>query len=363
MTLPAHVAPWAAVLPSQTLGDYLIGPYLGHGNFSLVFEATHVRTKSSFAIKVLLPLGRGEDEIDFAYEGQLLARLNKCSGVITLVETGSDHLFFTLMPGAPPAPVKIDFHVLSRASGSLEELIEDPTLLARLTWEERLAIWRNVVLGVHQMHLKGVAHRDLKSSNCLLMVSGSITEARVGDLGRAKDLTVPARFAPSDYFNGRGDLTFAPPEYLLSQGGNTVADCKNADLYGLGSLLFELGTGHPITGAALGSVRAVMTQGQLDLRAGVSRDLATLRPKYRAAIEEFTDQLPPNLRHPATDLVTQLCDPVPGERQPRGAPGKRFAPADELHWLIRRADILSRSLKCDEPRRRFHFPKQSRRSA
>ncbi len=314
-------------------------------------------------MKILLPLSSGEDVVDFVYEGQLLKKLNKCSGVISLVETGAEIVPLAFGQGMPSVPVKIDFHVLSLASGSLEELIEDSTVLALIPWHERLAIWRSVVLGVHQMHVKDVAHRDLKSSNCLLMVSGARTEARIGDLGRAKDLILPPRFAPTDYFRGRGDLTFAPPEYLLAQGGNTKADCKNADLYGLGSLLFELGTGHPITGAALGSVRAVLVQGEQDLATGVMRDLATLRPKYRAAIEEFTDELPSTLRHSATELVTQLCDPVPELRQPRSAPGRRKASPSELNWLLRRADILTRMLKCDGPRRRYSSPKQVTRSA
>ena len=79
-----------------------------------------------------------------------------------------------------PAP----FHVLELAEGSLADLI---AVLPQLPWNERLSLFRDVVLGVHQMHSNSVMHRDLKSSNCLLFGSkGQVVSAKVNDLGRLR---------------------------------------------------------------------------------------------------------------------------------------------------------------------------------
>ena len=126
---------------------------------------------------------------------------------------------------APPKPDGAT-GVLVLASGDVCELTADPDLLNKLDWSERLWLLRGAVKGVHQMHLRNVAHRDLKSANCLLVVQGSRSEVRVADLGRAKDFTHAPTLAPFDYLRGRGDFRFAAPEYLWMQGGSDGFDAE-----------------------------------------------------------------------------------------------------------------------------------------
>lgn len=352
---------WTAALTGMTLGGYRLEECIGSGQFGLVFQVTRLDTAAQFAMKVLPPNGDARAILDFDNEGALLRKLNKSSAVINMVDSGSDTVMVTLLGGGS-APVDVKYHVLTLASASLEELIVTPGTLAQLAWPERVRLWRGAIKGVHQMHLKSVAHRDLKSGNCLLMVGGSNSEVRIADLGRSKDLTVSARFDPQVYVEGLGDFRYAPPECLWWQSGSTIADFRNADLYGLGSLLTELATGHPMTALAMTSWLDARRQGLADLQAGIRRDLATLRPQFRAAIEGFADELPPTIRHSGVRLITQLCDPVPHGRPPLRGLGRRNLPENGLLWLLKQADILSRRLVV-APRRVSYKGSMAGRSA
>jgi len=341
-------SPWDTALLGQVVAGCRLDAYVGGGNFGAVFEATNVSTGSRFAVKVLAPTNDAEAASEFDSEGVLLRKLNKCSSVINWVESGSATILVELNGSA--IPLQLKFHVLALASAALEELISDAVRRASLPWPERISHWRGAIKGVHQMHLNTVAHRDLKASNCLLMLHGGDTEVRVADLGRSKDFNLAPNLPSSAYLTGRGDLRFAPPEYLWWQGGNTVADFRSADLYGLGSLFVELATGHPITALAIGSWQDARRDGERDYVAGRHRDLSVLRPQYRRAIEELSEEFPPAIRHGAAGLLGQLCDPVPAMRQPKRIPGMHYVPDNGLAWLLRRADILSRRLSVDTRR-------------
>lgn len=341
---------WIELLTGSTLGGYRLDKCVGVGGFCLVFEVTKLDTGSRFAMKVLPPTTSPMAQVDFDNERTLLRKLNPCGSVVNLVDSASDVVPMTSVLGVT-APVPFNFHVLALASASLDEVTNSPVTLGRLSWPERLTLWRGAVKGVHQMHLKCVAHRDLKSSNCLIMVVGATSEVRLTDLGRSKDLTQPPAHHLQAYLEGMGDFRYAPPEYLWLQGGASADDFKLADLYGLGSLLVELATGHPMTALALTSWSDAREVGIVDFAAGVTRDLATLRPQFRSAINAFAEDVPAAIRGETVQLLGQLCDPVPTTRRPRRAPGKRYTPDSGLLWLLRRADILRGQL-VTAPRRR-----------
>ena len=353
---------WATSLIGQVLGSYTVDDCIGGGHYGLVFEVTNVKTGSKFAMKVLIPNSDADAATDFDGEGLLLGKLNKCSNVINLIESGTATIPVQLQNGLS-VPLPFKYHVLSLASGVLEEVLANPVHRNSVPWLERLSHWRGAIKGVHQMHLNTVAHRDLKSSNCLLMLRGGETELRVADLGRSKDFSNSASLQPQAYLSGRGDRRFAPPEYLWLQGGNTEKEFRNADLYGLGSLFVELATGQPMTALAIGNWASAVRQGEHDYLAGTHRDLATLRPQFRRAAEEMAEELPAVIRHEAVALISQLCDPVPTERQPRRFPGRRVVPDDGLSWLLRRADILSRRLSVEIRVPSYKSLKNTNRSA
>ncbi|WP_102144713.1 protein kinase domain-containing protein [Mycobacterium hubeiense] len=343
------MSPWATGLLGEVINGYRICRYLGGGGFGLVFEATNISTGSSFALKVLEPSSDAQAAAEFDSEGVLLKKLLNRSGVINWIESSTAMLPVSLPSGAA-AHLPVKYHVMALASGALDEVLDDPARRAAIPWEERISHWRGAVLGVHQMHLSKVAHRDLKSGNCLLMVNKGNTELRLTDLGRAKDFSLPPTLSADVYASGRGDVRFAPPEYLWLQGGLAETDFRMADLYGLGSLLVELATGQPMTGLAIGSwgdIQKMRMQGVQDRQKGVKRDIATLRPKFYRAIEHVAVEFPPAIRDEGVRLLRQLCDPEPSRRTYKSMGRIPKDPDAGCLWLLDRADIMLKRLKLE----------------
>ncbi len=312
----------------------------------MVFEASSKTTGASVAVKVLLPQADTESVLDFENEGVLLRQLNPVEGVITYIDGGIENIDLHSAVGIT-VQVPVRYHVLAAASGSVDELILDPLQRSRLAWSERLRFWRDAILATRQMHAHGIAHRDLKCSNCLVMVSGAKSRLKLADLGRGKDLNA-ARTRPAEhYLAGRGDLRFAPPECLFLQAGPYAEHFLAADYYGLGSVLVELATGHPLTSLAMGDFRPVMQGAQADRAAGVHRDLSGLELRFRNVLLTVVDTMPKSIREDALVLLAALCQPVPEKRLP-GSPFARDRQSkDPLDWVLRRADIMIKRIEVD----------------
>nr|WP_284445006.1 protein kinase [Microbacterium yannicii] len=351
--------PWIAILEGQQFGDYKVGHHLGGGYFGLVFEAVNSRTGGVFAIKILRPGANADAVVDFENEGVLLRHLADCSGTINIVDGGSSD---DVMINGASVPLAVQFHVLARASGSVNELILDPISRSKLSWIERIGFWRDVVLAVKQMHQRGIAHRDLKCDNCLLLVSRNLSSVKLTDLGRGKNFRITATRPIEHYVAGRGQLLHSPPEFLLHQGGSTADDFIAADYYGIGSILVELTTGQPMSVLAMGDIGAVLAEGRRDFAAGRRTDLSGYKPSYRSAVAQVVDQMPKTIQPDALTMLTHLCRPVPSERLDRPPFSRDRRAKDPLDWVLRRADIMSRRLEIDQREARQRADKQ-RRSA
>ena len=141
---------------------FVLGDEIGSGAFSLVFEAQDLSTGHRVAIKALHPSRAAElmAVAEFETEGELLAKLVSCRNVISYIGTWTTTIVFTLR-GAPVS-IPLRFHALELAEGSLEDILPNRD---KLSWEQRLDLFRDVVSGTHQMHLQRIIHRDIKCSN------------------------------------------------------------------------------------------------------------------------------------------------------------------------------------------------------
>ncbi|MGC4886374.1 protein kinase domain-containing protein [Micromonospora sp. DT227] len=332
---------WIRFLAGNQLGPYALQAYRGGGEYGLVFDAMDTRNDKDLALKILAPGARSMDMVEFEEEGRLLRKLNRSSSVVGIYDSAEVQV---TIDSARGVAIPFRYHALERAEDCLETLLIDARNRRSLDWQDKLKLWRGAVRGIHQMHIKGCVHRDIKSSNCLLFVRPrNVTECKVSDLGKARDLAEQSRLPPEKYLMGRGDFRFAPPEFLFLQGADDELSFKLGDLYGLGSLLFEIATGQGITGVALGFGPRLVRTNLRDYQAGVRTDLSGLRPQYAKAFSLLAPELPSSIRFRTVSLVKQLCDPVPAMRVPRTVMGRRRWSGPGLEWLLRQADIMIRS--------------------
>jgi serine/threonine protein kinase len=326
-------------------GNYLVGGLIGSGGFGGVFEGVDQASGADVAVKVLAFNGRPANaQLEFEAEMELLRLLVTCSNVVTLLDEGIYNIQLTT--AGLVFPVQVPFMVLDRATIGLEDLLAQRHQLA---WLDRMRLYRDVVKGCHQMHLKRLVHRDLKAANAL--VYSEEPHGRVTDLGRSKDTRQSPRFAPNQYQAGRGDLRFAPPELLWGLGETTAEVYCRTDLYLLGSLFYEFATATGITAAALTNPRSWLGRAAtLADQTARERDfhahLPYLYSQYAPLYTLFEKELPRSVAKDAVALLRQLTDADPSRREPmrpvRGLPIRW-----DLQWVMYRVDIFVKRLEIE----------------
>lgn len=343
-------------------GRYEVLDFIAPGGFCLVFRARDHQQETDVALKILKPGVAGDAVIEFETEGILLDQLRGASRVLTLLgDVANTDTITVQKPGVPvPLPLPVRYLVVELADACLSDIVVERNAL---DWASRLGLFRDVVLGVHQMHLQRLVHRDLKSDNVLLRIGPkNATDALVADLGRGRDTRLPTRFLSEAYLAGRGDFRFAPPELLNLIGLDDAAMFRRADLFLVGSVLFELATGQGITSIVYGDPRAILSQAAtidsadrgVEYRSRVADTRALFQPAFELAEDEFS----PAIRNEAGRLLRQLCDPEPLARERRCRAESR-QPTWGLHWLLRRADILVKLERLKVPRARYSREKAS----
>ncbi|GEA81341.1 protein kinase domain-containing protein [Cellulomonas uda] len=326
-------------------GRWHVVKEIGGGGFGMVFAAQDLVDGREVAVKMLRLTSSSDPaaRTEFDDEARFLERLRECNCVVDLLDKGEDIQILSAEgpSGKVDIPWNFRFMVLELADGCLTQLL----LLdeATFAWRERLGVFRDVVKGVHQMHLKQVVDRDLKSENVLVFAtSGSAVAAKVADLGRARLMTEPPRFQSGEYLVGRGDLRFAAPELLWHQGHDSDFDWRAVDLYHLGSVLFELGTGVGITSSVLPDSLAILqtmyTRPDAERAASFRRSLPELADRYELAADLFVAAAPAAIRPQLASLLRQLVNPSPPQRFPKVQGVSDTRPG--LGWLLRRIDVL-----------------------
>lgn len=195
---------------------------VGRGGFSVVYKAHQVALGRVVALKVLTVARADERERDrFLREVELVIRLSGHPHVVTVLDAG--------VSAAGRPYIAMDYFEL----GSLHDRLRER---GPLPAAEVAAIGAKIGGALGAAHEAGILHRDIKPRNILMSRFG---EPALADFGVA--LLVSAQNA------GRSDMitpyltpAHAAPE-ILDGGDPTVA----ADIYSLGSTLYELLAGRP----------------------------------------------------------------------------------------------------------------------
>ena len=207
-------------LEGRQLGPWSVQERLGSGGMSVVYRA--FRSDQQFdkevALKLLKPGLDTEDVLRrFQTERRILAALEH-PNVCRILDAG------TTEEGRP-------FFVMESVDG---EPIDAYCDRHRLTVEERIQLFLQVLDAVAAAHRNLVIHRDVKPSNILVTREGT---PKLLDFGIAKVLT------PDLYAGGETTaptrrpmtLSYASPEHMAGRNMTTASD-----VYSLGVVLYEL---------------------------------------------------------------------------------------------------------------------------
>jgi serine/threonine protein kinase len=345
---------------SETLsGRYRPRSFIGAGNFSGAFRTDDLTTRAEVAAKILkLQHAANVDATrEFRGEVALLEKLSGCDCVVQLLDDGQHSVHLAHGTSGGSMPFTTEFVILELAVCSLVQLLlQGPSF----GWVDRLRLYRDVVKGVHQMHLRGIVHRDVKAENGLVFERPE--RAKVADLGRAHDTHEPPRFVVEAYLAGRGDTRFAPLEFLWLQGTQDPREQAMADLYLLGSLLFEMATGIGFTSVVIGNPQNLLVHNAAQPEGARLRhwqsQLASLREAEAHVLAALSGEVPAAIRNRTRALIAMLTDPDPERRLPTFSGGRRRVDPWDLQWLLDRVDALLRCV--DEHALRAYFAGHTR---
>ena len=201
------------------VGPYRVIRLLAQGGMSVVYEVADPDTGRPVAAKVLTERGQGVPR--FGREYRALTRLDHPNIVRVyrygMTEDGQPYLIMELLHGVP-AQVRV------KSIGRPGE----PTRSA-----EAARIGAKVAEALEYMHARGIVHRDLKSSNVIVLGDGQV---KVLDFGTARLLNNPEILTDPGEFVGT--FHYASPEQLT---GRDVG--PRSDFYALGVLLYRMLTG------------------------------------------------------------------------------------------------------------------------
>jgi eukaryotic-like serine/threonine-protein kinase len=202
----------------QQLGPFIIEKALGSGAMGAVYRARYTKTGRQVAVKVmgLGMVANANALARFEREAEILKQLNH-PNVVRFFGHGKSQ-------GTP-------YYAMEYIEG--ESLDRVMARRGRMSWEEVVALGKQLCSALQSVHEKGIIHRDLKPSNLMMLRDGTV---KLTDFGIAKDTDVTALTAANCTV---GTAAYMSPEQCR---GDRDLSFKS-DLYSLGVLFFELLTG------------------------------------------------------------------------------------------------------------------------
>ncbi|MBK9033202.1 MAG: serine/threonine protein kinase [Myxococcales bacterium] len=218
--------PAAGLAAGDVVGGWRVVQAIASGGFGTVYQAAHVRSGATGALKVLHPHLVTSPEIAgrMVREAEIIAGLHH-PNVVGLLEAGLTEV------GAP-------FLVMEFVRGvDLDTTIRGR---GRYTPAEALAVLEPLCAAVAAAHAQGVIHRDLKAGNVLVCRDGAGDRVVLVDFGIAKLL----EGAGAELTASRQALG-TPASMAPEQIRGEVIDART-DVYALGALAYHLLTGRMV---------------------------------------------------------------------------------------------------------------------
>ncbi|HTQ04974.1 MAG TPA: serine/threonine-protein kinase [Polyangiaceae bacterium] len=212
-------------------GKYRVERVLGVGGMGVVVSALHLQLDERVALKFLLPeaLGNQEAVARFAREARAAVKIKsihvaRVSDVGTL-DTGAPYMVMEFLHGQ-------DLSAFIRDHGPLPYVHAVDYVLQAC---EALA----------EAHALGIVHRDLKPANLFLITAADGSPCiKVLDFGISK-ITSPGS-SGNDYGMTKTTAIMGSPLYMSPEQMTSSRDVDGrADIWAIGTILFELLAGRP----------------------------------------------------------------------------------------------------------------------
>ncbi|MBA3455155.1 MAG: serine/threonine protein kinase [Deltaproteobacteria bacterium] len=232
---------------TSTATRYTLGSILGRGGMGEVYSAHDEQIGRPVAIKRMRSTAPSEDALArFLREARIQGRLEH-PAIVPVHELWRDDL------GRP-------FFVMKQLAGTtladvLARLaVGSPEAQKQFSRQRMLRAFTDVCLAIEFAHTRGVVHRDLKPANIIL---GDFGETYVLDWGVARvmaeqerpsfgDIGTMSEGAPAHNETAAGAI-LGTPGYIAPEQirGDSDLDGR-ADVYALGTILFEILTFYPL---------------------------------------------------------------------------------------------------------------------
>jgi formylglycine-generating enzyme required for sulfatase activity/serine/threonine protein kinase len=289
---------------SQLRPDFEVIGLAGRGGAGVVFHVRDLRLARDVAVKVLIG-NRHHSRQSSGLRRESLAAVVESDFVVRLYEIS-------------PAVSPLQYLVMEWVKGpSLREWLHGHGALSH---REAARLMSQVAAGVHQAHLAGLTHGDIKPANVLLdPVTNHISydllsdfRAKISDFGFSRG---PAKSTTNDQRFG-GTPAYADPQRLLEKMPPSVA----GDVWSLGATLYHCLLGcTPYPGTLIQVVRSARLTAPLSPRSrdpSIPRDLESICLK---ALSRQPENRYANAQELADDLK-RFLDGRPVVARPIGMP-------------------------------------------
>jgi serine/threonine protein kinase len=299
------------------IGHYEVVQVLGRGAFGIVFRAFDDVLQRVVAVKVLAPqlAATSPARKRFLREARTSAQVRH-ENVVQVYEVGDQplpHLVMEFVPGE-----------------TLQQWLDR---VGPLDVPEVLRIGRQIAEGLAAAHATDLIHRDIKPGNVLL--EGGRQKVKITDFGLAR--------AADDASISQSGIVAGTPMYMAPEQAKGERIDQRADLFSLGSVLYQMVAGRPPFRA--NSTVAVLKRVAEDTPRPI-REIIPETPQWLCDIIAKLQAKNPDERFQSARQVADLladCEAhveqhVRSQDSPRILRGKSKANARTLKWTA--ASIL-----------------------
>jgi eukaryotic-like serine/threonine-protein kinase len=301
---------------TKALEGYMFGTVIGRGGIGEVVAAHDLRVGRDVAIKRLRTNKPTDAEVQrFLREARIQARLDH-PAIPPVHELGRD------AQGRP-------YFAMKRLAGvTMSELLAVPDH----NRQRMLRAFVEVCQAIDFAHTRGVVHRDLKPGNIMM---GDFGDVYVLDWGLARVVgEAITEIATADIESldvKSGDL-LGTPGYMAPEQIQRVGDTgRPADVYALGSILFEILAGEPLH--PRGATAVASTVGGEAITSAAKRRPDRMVPPELDALCASMVSIDPGTRPSARRVAERVQAFLDGDRDV----ARRRTMAVDLVWVARAA--------------------------